>query len=186
MSSPLIKYNHIGGYMPKYIRWIPTQPEYINTFFELCPVSSSDVVYDLGSGDGRLLFAAVEKGAGRGVGLDIDPELVKTSSETAKYLGIENKVTFIEADVMEVDLSEATVVFCYLLSTASAELKPKFEKELKAGTRVVMESFPILNWKPVKVIDDNGRIFYFYIMPAEETEDYRTIVGTPLDDELVG
>lgn len=168
--------------MPKYISWIPTQPEYIDSFFELCPVSVSDVVYDLGSGDGRLLFAAVEKGATKCIGIDIDPDLVKTSREAANYLGIDNKVTFIESDVMAVDLSEATVVFCYLLSTASAELKPKFEKELKSGTRVVMESFPVLNWKPVKVIDDNGRIFYFYIMPAEETEDYRTVVGTPIDE----
>jgi len=168
--------------VPKYISWIPTQPEYINTFFELCPISSSDVVYDLGSGDGRLLFTAVEKGATKCVGIDIDPDLVKTANETAKYLKIENKVTFVEADVMAVDLSGATVVLCYLLSTASADLKPKFEKELKPGTGVVMESFPVMNWKPVRVIDDNGRIFYLYTMPPEETEDYRTVVGTPLDE----
>jgi len=184
MSSSLIKYNHIRGYMPKYISWIPTQPEYIDTFFELCPISSSDVVYDLGSGDGRLLFAAAEKGAAKCVGVDIDPDLIKTARETAKYLGIESRVTFMEADVMAVDLSQASVILCYLLSAASADLKPKFEKELKRGTRVVMESFPIMNWKPVKVIDNNGRIFYFYTMPPEETEDYRTIVGTPIDDEL--
>lgn len=170
--------------MPKYISWIPTQPEYIDTFFELCPVGSSDIVYDLGSGDGRILFAAIEKGAGQCVGVDIDPELVKTANETAKYLSVNNKVIFIESDVMDVDLSGASVILCYLLSTASADLKPKFEKELKAGTRVVMESFPIMGWKPVNVIDDNGRIFYYYIMPAEETDDYHTIVGTPLDDEL--
>jgi ribosomal protein L11 methylase PrmA len=170
--------------MPKYISWIPTQPEYIDTFFELCPISKSDVVYDLGSGDGRILFAAVKKGARWCIGVDIDPEQVKTATETAKYLGVDNEVTFMEADVMEVDLSGASVVLCYLLSTASADLKPKFEKELKPGTRVVMESFPVMNWKPEKVIDNNGRIFYFYIMPPEETEDYRTIVGTPLDDEL--
>jgi SAM-dependent methyltransferase len=168
--------------VPKYISWIPTQPEYIDTFFELCPISSSDVVYDLGSGDGRLLFAAVEKGAMKCVGIDIDPDQIKTANETAKYLKLENKVTFIEEDVMAVDLSEATVVLCYLLSTASADLKPKFEKELKPGTRVVMESFPVMNWKPVRVIDDNGRIFYLYTMPPEETEDYRTVVGTPLDE----
>lgn len=168
--------------MPKYVSWIPTDPDYIDTFFKLCSVTSSDVVYDLGSGDGRLLFAAMEKGAGRVVGIDIDPNLVKTSRETAEYLGIENKVTFIEADMMAIDLSEATVVLCYLFPTANADLRPKFEKELKAGTRVVTETFPILNWKPVKVSEDSGRIFYCYIMPAEETEYYQTTVSTELDD----
>jgi SAM-dependent methyltransferase len=199
MSSPLIKYNHvvqalfdavkwsvccsIGGHMPKYISWVPTQSEYIDTFFELCPVSSSDVVYDLGSGDGRLLFTAVEKGAARCVGIDIDLDLVKAAREAAKSRGMDNKLTFIEADMTAVDLSEASVVFCYVHPAASAALKPKFEKELNAGTRVVMESFPVMNWKPEKVIDNNGILFYLYIMPAEETEDYRTIVGTPIDDE---
>jgi SAM-dependent methyltransferase len=198
MPNPLIKYNHvtqalfdaikwsvcrsIGGHMPKYISWVPTEPEIVDTFFELCPVTSSDVVYDLGSGDGRLLFVALEKGAGRCVGIDIDPDLVKSSNESAKYAGIDNKVTFIEADVTEVDLSEASVIVCYLHTTASAALKPKFVRELKAGTRVVMESFPIMGWKPVKIIDNNGILFYLYIMPAVETEEYRTVVGTPIND----
>lgn len=199
MSNPLIKYNHvpqalfdavkcsvcrsIGGYVPKYISWVPTQPEYVDTFFELCPVSSSDVVYDLGSGDGRLLFAAVEKGAARCVGIDIDPDLVKVSKEVAKNKGMDNKLTFIEADVTAVDISEASVVFCYLHSAASAALKPKFEKELKAETRIIMEAFPVMGWKPEKVIDNNGWRFYFYIMPAEKTEDYKIVVGTQTYDD---
>ncbi|HEX9896447.1 MAG TPA: class I SAM-dependent methyltransferase [Dehalococcoidales bacterium] len=168
--------------MPKYISWIPTQPEYIDTFFELCPVSPSDVVYDLGSGDGRVLFTAVEKGAGRCVGIDIDPALVKAASEEAKNARMDHKLTFIEADIMGVDLSEASVVFCYMHSAASAALKPKFGKELKGGTRIVMESFPVMGWQPVKVIDNNGILFYLYIMPAKETEEYRIIVGTPIND----
>jgi predicted RNA methylase len=169
--------------MPKYISWVPTQHEIINTFFELCAVSSSDVVYDLGSGDSRLLFAAVEKGAGRCVGIDIDPDLIKASRESAQNRGMDNKLTFIKADVMAVDLSAASVIFCYLHSAASADLKQKFEKELKAGTRIVMESFPVMGWKPAKVIDNNGIIFYFYTMPAEETDDYKLMVGTPVHDK---
>jgi ribosomal protein L11 methylase PrmA len=129
--------------MPKFIQWVPTQPDFINTLFELCPISSSDVVYDLGSGDGRLLFAAIEKGAGRCVGIDIDPGCVNVSRKEAKSKRVDSKVTFIEADVMDVDLSEASVILCYLYFTASAALRPKFERELKPGTRVVMESFPI-------------------------------------------
>jgi ribosomal protein L11 methylase PrmA len=168
--------------MPKYVSWIPTDPDYIDSFFKLCPVTPSDVVYDLGSGDGRLLFAALEKGVGRAIGVDMDPELVNTSRETATYIGVENRVTFIEADIMSINLSEATVVLCYLFPTANAELRPKFEKELRPGTRVVTETFPIINWKPLKVAEDAGRIFYLYIMPTEETESYLTAFGTSLDD----
>lgn len=157
--------------MPSFIGWVPTDPEFIAGFFELVTVSSSDVVYDLGCGDGRLLFAAIEKGAGKAVGIDIDPVRVAASKEEAKKKGMEDKVTFIESDVMQVDLSGATLIFCYLLTTASAVLGPKFEKELKPGTRVVMESFPVPGWKPERTYEmDHGigyRSFYLYTMPPK-------------------
>lgn len=165
--------------MPKYIDSVPTQTENIETFFELCPISSSDIVYDLGSGDGRLLFAAVEKGAAKCVGIDIDHRMVEVSRETAKKKGMDRILAIIEADITGVELSQASVIFCYVHSAASAALKPKFEKELKAGTRIVMESFPVMGWKPDKVIDDNGTIFYFYVMPAQKTDDYMSMVRMP-------
>ncbi len=165
--------------MPKFIEWIPTQEEFINSFFEICPLSASDTVYDLGSGDGRLLFAALEKGAAKCVGIDIDPDRVKVAREEAKHLRVNKKVNFIQADVMDVDLSEASVIFCYLCSTASAALKPKFEKELKPGTRVVMESFPVHGWKPIKESVTNSRDFYFYTMPPEKTGEQDTPVNYP-------
>jgi SAM-dependent methyltransferase len=164
--------------MPKFIGWVPTSPEFIGSFFELCPLSSSDIVYDLGSGDGRLLFAAVERGTKRCVGIDIDPDQVNASRQAAKSKGMDNRVIFIEADVMAVDLSDATVIFCYLFPSASEALGPKFEKELKPGTRVVMESFPVPGWTPDKVGETNGRRFYFYTMPAGKTEDYESIINT--------
>ena len=129
--------------MPKFISWVPTANEYMDAFFELAPVSSSDIIYDLGSGDGRLLFAALEKGAGKCVGIDIDPERVNASREIAKNKSLDEKLTFIEGDVMEQNLSAATIILCYLLTSASVALRPKFENELKSGTRVVMESFPV-------------------------------------------
>ncbi len=156
--------------MPKFIIWIPTDEEYINSFFEICPISVSDIVYDLGSGDGRLLFAALEKGAASCVGIDIDPDRVKVAIEEATRRHLNHKIQFIEADVMDIRLSEATVILCYLSSTASASLKPKFEKELKSGTRIVMESFPIHGWKQIKESVTNRRRFYFYTMPPEKTE----------------
>ena len=161
-----------GTDVPKFISWVPTEPEYVTLFFELAPVSSSDIVYDLGSGDGRLLFAALEKGAGRCIGIDIDPERVNASREEAKNKSLDDKLTFIEGDVMEQDLSAASVILCYLFTTASAALRPKFENELRPGTRVVVESFPVPGWKPVKIQEINGRSFHLYVMPPERTENY--------------
>lgn len=158
--------------MPSFIGFVPTPPQCVDGFLELVTLSASDVVYDLGSGDGRLLFAALEKGAGKVVGVDLDAELIRQSTETAKNKGFENRAKFIEADVMNVDLSEATVVFCYLFPTASEALRPKFESELKPGTRVVIESFYIDEWKPLKSFDKEGKSFFYYVMPPETQIPY--------------
>lgn len=162
--------------MPKFVKWVPTPPQSIDSIFELVPVSSSDIIYDLGSGDGRLLFAAVEKGAGKCIGIDIDPEMVNTSRKKVKNKSLNQQITFIEGDVTEQDLSEATVIFCYLLHSASSALKPKFEKELKSGTKVVMELFPIKGWKPTRTKVINGRLFYLYTMLPDKTEEYDSIL----------
>ena len=156
--------------MPSFIGFVPTPEEHISGFFELAPVTASDVVYDLGSGDGRLLFNALEKGAGKAVGVELNPELVQKATETAKSKGLEGRVTFLNADVMDVSLSDATVVVCYLCSEASTKLRPKFEAELKPGTRVVMESFPVPGWKISRTLKREWKEFYFYTIPSEKTE----------------
>ncbi len=158
--------------MPSFISFIPTPPEDIDGFFKLVPVSSSDVVYDLGSGDGRLLFAALDKGAGRAVGVELDAERVRLAREEAKSKGLEDRITFLEADVMDVNLADASVVLCYLSSTASAALKPKLESNLKPGTRVVMETFPVHGWKPAQNTEKGYKQFYLYVMPPEKIEEY--------------
>lgn len=163
--------------MPSFVSWVPTPFDDIEGFFELAPVSSSDIVFDLGAGDGQLLFAALERGAGRAVGVELDPERVRDAEQNAKAKGLEDKVRFLLADVMEADLSEATVVLCYLITSASAALKPKFEAELKPGARVVMESFPVPGWKPVRTVDKGAKRFYLYVMPPEPGEDYSAGYG---------
>ena len=152
--------------MPSFISFIPTPPSHVNGFFQLVNVSSSDVVYDLGCGDGRLLFTALEKGAGRAVGIELDPEPLATAREEAKKRGVEDRINFHQADIMSVNLSDATIVFTYLCSAAALALKDKFEKELKPGTKVVMEMFPIPGWKPRRVIE-RGTDFYLYVMPPK-------------------
>jgi ribosomal protein L11 methylase PrmA len=156
--------------MPSFIGWVPTSVNDVDGFFELAPVSASDVVYDLGSGDGRLLFAALEKGAGHAVGVDLDAGLVRSANEAAREKGLQDRVTFLEGDVLDVDLKKATLVLCYLYPTASQALRPKFEAELKPGTRVVMESFYIHDWKENKAIEKGGKSFFLYVMPPQPAE----------------
>ena len=165
--------------MPKFVDWIPTQPEFFEGLFEICPVGPEDVVYDLGSGDGRLLFAALEKGAGKCVGIEIIADLVKKSNETAEKAGVADRIKFIAGDILDTDLSQATVVYFYMYSNASSALRPKFEKEFKPGTRLVVLSFPIPGWKPTRHIKKDGRNYYLYIMPFEKTEDYDTAIKDP-------
>jgi hypothetical protein len=157
--------------MPLFIGFIPTPEEEVSSFFDLAPLSSSDVVYDLGSGDGRLLFTALEKGAGRAVGIELNPWQVVKAREKAKSHGWQDRVTFLESDVMTVNLSAATVVLCYLFTSASRALKSKFEAELKPGTRVVMESFPVPGWKPAATTPSGYKQFYLYTMPPETLEE---------------
>ena len=156
--------------MPKLAPWVPTMPEFIEGFFEFGPLSSFDVVYDLGCGDGRLLFAALEKGAGRCVGIDIDPEKIREAKELAGENKVEERVAFIEGDFLEQDFSDATVIFCYLFPEAMNALRPKFEKELRPGTRIISEVFSVLKWKETETKTVNQKRFHLYIMPPETEE----------------
>jgi ubiquinone/menaquinone biosynthesis C-methylase UbiE len=166
-----------GEKMPSFISFIPTPYEDIDPFFDLAPLSPSDVVYDLGSGDGRLLFAALEKGAGRAVGVELNSVHIQKAEETARSKGLQERIAFLEADVMDVNLAGATVILCYLYTTASAALKPKFESELKTGTRVVMESFPVPGWKAVQVTTKGYKSYYLYVMPPEKTSEGASITA---------
>ena len=157
--------------MGLFVSFIPTAAEEVDVFFDLAPVTGADVVFDLGSGDGRLLFAALERGAGRAVGIELNEARVRETRELAAKRGLGERATVIHGDVMDIPLSEATVVLCYLYSTASAALKPKLEVELAPGTRVVMESFPVHGWKPVDVRRLPARTFYLYRMPPERDLD---------------
>ncbi len=153
--------------MGSFISFIPTPYEDVDPFFVLAPVSAEDVVYDLGCGDGRLLFAALERGAGRAIGIELDPLPLQTAKTKARQLGLEHKIGFVQGDVMETDLSPATLVLCYLITAASAALKPKLERELRPGSRVVMEAFPVHGWKVSEVWEVPYKTFYLYRMPPE-------------------
>ncbi len=151
--------------MPSFIGFIPTPPAAVAGFFELAPVAPTDVVYDLGAGDGRLLFAALERGAGRAVGFELDGSLIPPARALARQKGLAGRLRFRQGDFMQANLGQATLVLGYLYPTACTALKPKLEAELKAGTRVVMESFAIHGWRPVRILKRGERVFFLYVMP---------------------
>ena len=164
--------------MPSFIGYIPTHPEFIEGFFQLVTLTDSDVVYDLGCGDGRLLFAALEKGAGKVVGIDLYPELIQRDREKALKLGITDRATFVHDDFLNVSLADATVVFSYVSYLASEALKPKFLAELQPGARVVMETFPVTGWRPVKTHTIEYKEFFLYMMPPEMADVNLPAYGT--------
>ncbi len=155
--------------VPYFIDWVPTGLDDISPYFELAPVSALDVVYDLGSGDGRLVLAALKKGAGKAVGVELDPELIQDAKKAAKLNGFNDNITFVEADFMKVHLAEASVVLCYLSPEIYAALKPKFASELKSGARVVTQAWGIPGWEPARTIRKDGQYFYLYIMPSKKS-----------------
>jgi uncharacterized protein (TIGR03000 family) len=133
------------------VRWVPTPQEFVDAMCKMARVTKDDVVYDLGCGDGRMVITAVKDfGARKGVGVDIDPDLVKKSQEAAKKAGVADRVEFRVGDVLKVeDLSDATVVLLYMGDDINARLKPILQKTLKPGARVVSHRFKMGDdWPP--------------------------------------
>ena len=132
--------------------YIPTPQEAVDRMLEAAHVKPGDVVYDLGSGDGRIVITAAQKFGARGVGVEIRPDLCRKARERIKSLGLEDRVSMVEGSALRVDLSPANVETMYLLTSSNERLKPNLEKYLKPGSRVVCYEFPIRGWKPVEAI----------------------------------
>ncbi len=130
--------------------FVPTPQAVVERMLALAEVTSKDVVYDIGCGDGRIVITAAKKYGARGVGIDYDPERIRESKENAKVAGVENLVQFIQRDAMTADYSPATVVTLYLLTTSNLKLRPILTKQLKPGARIVSHAFSMGDWEPLK------------------------------------
>lgn len=137
------------------IHYVPTSDSVIKAMFRLAQPMSGDVVYDLGSGDGRIVIAFAKQFGIRGVGVEIDPALVKKANENARKAHVEDKVSFVQADLFETDLSPATIVTLYLSPATNLRLREKLQKELRPGARVVSNRFDMGDWKS----DDEMKAF---------------------------
>jgi SAM-dependent methyltransferase len=146
--------------------YVPTPPEVVDAMLKVANVTADDVVYDLGSGDGRIPIAAAQKYGARGVGIDINPERIAEANANATQAGVTEKVRFMLADLFTTDISEATVVTLYLLPSLNQKLYPKLIAELRPGTRVVSHAFDMGDWEPEQHLQVDGRNVYFWTIPA--------------------
>lgn len=158
--------------------YVPTPQTVVDAMLDLAQVGPGDFVVDLGSGDGRIVLTAAQRYKARGLGVDIDPELVKQSNATAQQRGLQGRVSFRQQDVLQARIEDATVVTLYLLPGMMQQLQAKFTKELKPGTRIVSHDFPFGEWKPdrevsIDVPEKYGTqgqwksTLFYWIVPAQ-------------------
>jgi precorrin-6B methylase 2 len=145
--------------------FVPTPEAVVEAMLQVANVTKSDVVYDLGCGDGRIPVTAAKKYGARGFCFDIDPQRISEAKENVAKNNVGNLVTVVHADLFETDLSGASVVTLYLLPSLNVKLMPKLMKELKPGTRIVSHAFDMGDWKPEKELDVDGRKVYFWTIP---------------------
>ena len=147
--------------------FVPTPQEVVDAMLKLAKVSASDVVYDLGSGDGRIPITAAKTYGARGVGIDIDPQRIKEATANLKEAGVGDKVRFLNQDLFTTNISEATVVTLYLLPSLNLKVLPKLNSELKPGTRIVSHAFDMGDIKPQQTQNVNGRTIYLWTVPIK-------------------
>jgi ribosomal protein L11 methylase PrmA len=152
------------------VPYVPTPTPIVDQMLKMASVSGKDVLYDLGSGDGRIVITAARRFGTRGVGVDIDPDRIREAQKNAEEAGVVRRVGFVQQDLFDTDISEATVVTLYLLPEVNLKLKPKLLSELKPGTRVVSHNYDMgEDWQPEKkvemTVDGTRHTVYFWVIP---------------------
>jgi ubiquinone/menaquinone biosynthesis C-methylase UbiE len=150
------------------VPFVPTPEKVVEGMLQLAKVGAKDVVYDLGSGDGRIVITAAKSRGARGVGIDIDPQRIQEARDNARRAGVAGRVQFREGDLFEADISEASVVTIYLLSGINMRLRPKLLAELKPGTRIVSHAFDMGDWKPAATQKVGTSTIYYWVVPERK------------------
>jgi len=150
--------------------FVPTPQEVVEDMLRLANVQKGDVLYDLGSGDGRIAITAARKYGIKATGIDIDPERIREANENAKKAGVTGLVQFRQENLFAADFKDATVITLYLLPDLNVKLRPKLWNELKPGTRIVSHQFEMGAWKPEKRLESNGRTIYFWTVPPKDKQ----------------
>lgn len=164
--------------------YVPTPQEVVDQMLALAKVTKNDVLYDLGSGDGRIPITAAQKFGTRGFGIDINPERIKEANANAQKAGVTDRVKFLNQDLFTTDISQATVVTLYLLPQLNVKLRPQLFKQLKPGTRVVSHDFDMGEWKPDRVVQtQEGSTIYLWTIPKKIPANLSSSVPTSSSSE---
>jgi SAM-dependent methyltransferase len=165
--APIPTYEYPTAHDGVGVPYVTTPEALVDLMLALAEVTAGDVVYDLGSGDGRIPIRAAQQYGARGVGIELRADLVEEARQSAEAAGVADRVAFREDDLFEADLSDATVVTIYLLPSVNLELRPKLFRELDPGTRVVSHDFHMDAWRPARTIEVGGRRLYLWRIPEE-------------------
>ena len=158
--------------------FVPTPYEAVDAMLKVAKTGKNDVVYDLGSGDGRIPIMAVQKyNATRAIGIDINPERIREAEANLKAAGVGDRVRFLNEDLFDANIGDATVVTLYLLPSLNLKLIPKLLADLKPGTRIVSHAFDMGSWKPEQTLNAGGSTVYFWTIPAKGTSEYTAAVA---------
>jgi SAM-dependent methyltransferase len=148
------------------VPYVPTPMRVVRKMLNLAEVGENDIVYDLGSGDGRIVITAAKERGARGVGIDMNPERIRESKANAAEAQVGDRVTFLQQDLFQTDISEATVLTLYLLRRVNLEIRPKILYELRPGTRVVSHAFDMGEWEPDQVVRVGSNTVFYWVVPA--------------------
>lgn len=160
------------------VHYVPTPQSVVDKMLEMADVKEGDYLIDLGSGDGRIPITAAKKFGTHGMGVDLDPARIQDANENAKREGVTDKVEFKQQDLFETDISNASVLTMYLLSSINMKLRPRILAEAKPGTRVVSHSFDMGDWEPDRQEKVDGKTVYLWIVP--EPKEKRADTGSTL------
>jgi hypothetical protein len=153
------------------VPYVPTHEKVVAEMLKVAKVKKADVLYDLGSGDGRIVITAAKKFGTRGTGIELLPQLVQEARDNARKAGVSELAKFVEGDIFEANIADATVVTLYLLPAVNMKLRPKL-LELKPGTRIVSHNYDLGDWKPEKTIKinlaDGEHTVYYWVVPARK------------------
>ncbi len=147
--------------------FVPSPTDVVRKMLEIANLVPGELLYDLGCGDGRVVLTAVRDFGARGIGVDLMPRLIAEAEAEASRLGLRDRAHFVSGNLFDLDLSDADVVTMYLLTGANEKVRPKLERELRKGARVVTHDFPITKWDPVRVerfsVDSGSHTIYLYV-----------------------
>src|SRR5512134_2974480 len=147
------------------VPYVPTPQPVVDAMLRLAKVKRGDVLYDLGSGDGRIVITAAKRYGVRGTGVDIDPQRIREANANARKAGVAGRVRFVNEDLFQIDFSDATVVTLYLLPRLNLQLRPRLISELRPGTRIVSHGFDMGDWQPERVVEVGSSTIYLWTVP---------------------